>query len=140
MPVWRNGRVPLANRLLDYLLPISFDLAEIALCPVDGSDVACVDAGRAKEAASRAGFNATPGYDFEAWTFAAGARNASAVVLRPRRAHFFPEAAGAEPRGGRSTALGASTRNPRASCRQKAVPPPSKSTSGRESGTSTVSD
>ena len=63
VPVWRNGRVPLANRLLDYLLPISFDLAEIALCPVDGSDVACVDAGRAKEAASRAGFNATPGYD-----------------------------------------------------------------------------
>ena len=56
MPVWRNGRVPLANRLLDYLLPISFDLAEIALCPVDGSDVACVDAGRAKEAASKAFF------------------------------------------------------------------------------------
>ena len=100
VPVWRNGRVPLANRLLDYLLPISFDLAEIALCPVDGSDVACVDAGRAKEAASRAGFNATPGYDFEAWTFPAGARTASAVVLRPRRAHFFPEAAGADARGG----------------------------------------
>ena len=95
VPVWRNADLPVLNRVLDYLLPVVFDLAELARCPDDGKSaesIACVEAMRVKETESRKAFRAAANYAAE-WVTTGDARAVPMVLLRPRKAHFFPDAA-----------------------------------------------